>query len=183
MAYDLSSFTDPRVLVQTVLDFFDHFPHQIIKASTIKKIQELRDQDKMKKLFVIFSNPEIGESMEKYEFYILQYFIKFTVAILDKDKTLKDQLKDFFFRIAVSFTGQRKILDNNFFNRSIISFKSKDVMIPALVDLMYTWVCESFEEDYEEIESAFKGLSSPVIIKKKTHRTDRDSLFKLNPAD
>jgi hypothetical protein len=183
MAFDLSSFTDPRILVQTVLDFFDHFPHQIIKASTIKKIQEIRDQTKNKNLYVIFSNPELSETMEKYEFYILQFFVKFIVAILDQDKSLKDQLKDILFRIAVSLTGQRKILDNNFFNRSIINFKSKDIMIPSLTDLMYTWVCESFEEDYEEIETAFKGLSSPVLMKKKTQRKDRDSLFKLKPAD
>lgn len=170
---------DVRLIVTLLLDFLEQFTEPLISSKNIILIWDFMTKESPD-FVVIFQNEEINNSMDKHEFYIMNEFVKLANFIFKSNSEMK-MIKNFFLRVSLSLLNKRKQFSSNFKEESLLleqeqlDLFNKDEILKKMRQIFWLWLEEirtAGKNQIVEIEESYKGVSSPLLVKKKHMNMD-----------
>lgn len=165
---------DIRLCIQLLFDFLEQFPAPLLSVKSIETIFLFMTKESPD-MVTVFQNENVNKIIEKHEFYLMNAFISFSTSSLNKSEMT--EMKSFFLRISLSLLKKKSEISEMFNNDSLMfgqlqkDFLSKDETIKKTRQIFWLWheeVRTGGEFQIHEIEEAYKSVSSPLLIKKKT---------------
>jgi len=156
---ELSEIEDPRILVQGLLDYFDHFTTPAIHNRFIDLVHaQVSDQDKLTKEM----REQMFNQLDKKEFLLIECFANFFSKVFD-DEGIVDHGRKAVLRLCISLLLERKKWDKLFLKRSIIQGHQAEDKINYLQVFILKWI-ENFTQEFTDYYMVAK---SPLKITEK----------------
>mmetsp|Transcript_1817 Transcript_1817/g.1712 ORF Transcript_1817/g.1712 Transcript_1817/m.1712 type:complete len:130 (-) Transcript_1817:585-974(-) len=120
--FEMSSIDDSRILVQSVLDFFELFAAPAISNRFIDAIDQNIHTDKKLSKNV---QESFFKSLDKKEFLLIEVFVRFFALIDQMDHTISEFIDPAITRLCIALLCLRKTEDTLFSGRDMVSAKAK----------------------------------------------------------
>jgi len=160
--FEMSEIDDPRFLVQSLLDYFDHFVSPAIHTQFIDTIH---DQIHLQGKLTKDVRDQLFKRLDKKEFLLVECFVRFfsKLVINVEDEMMVAHFRKAILRLCLSLVLERKKWDKLFLKRSLIQEHIADDRVTYLNVFMLKWI-ENFSNNFTE---SYMVSKSPLQITEK----------------